>query len=156
MARTYSLDAAEGLLVLSGTITADETVLINLRVYTFKATPGETANAVQLGAAGAKLASRDNLLVAINEGPQGGGAASADVFGYAVLEGGEPAIRVVAKTPGSVGNLIATTETGTNMAWDAATLADGAGNISAWVENILALNQVNSEVSYELQRLQAD
>jgi hypothetical protein len=60
---------------------------------------------------------------------------------------------VTALTPGEVGNLIASTETQTNASWGGSVLASGVGNVTAWVQNLLPLNQINSEVLYELKRL---
>ena len=120
--------AAAGVLTAADTPANNDTVTIGATVYTFKtAINGTTANEVLIGAnAEAALL---NLVRAIT-----GGAGSGTLYGSATVahttvtaaEGAGDTLTVTALTTGSAGNAIATTETGANLAWGAATLASGA------------------------------
>ena len=107
---------------------ADETVTIGARTYTFKAASA-AANQVTIGAdKGVTLA---NLAAAINGSAGAGskyGAGTAKNEQVTATSNGT-AVIVTAVKAGTPANAIATTETMTNGAWGAATLAGGTGAI---------------------------
>lgn len=109
---------ATGALTFSGTGTADDTITIGDRTYTLVAAdPGE--DEVLIGASAAATAA--NLIAAINEGsddtePHAAVFARADAAAV---------VGIVAREPGVAGNAIATTETGDDTAFGAATLTGG-------------------------------
>jgi hypothetical protein len=113
-----NLVAATQVLTFTGIAVADETITIGTRVYTWKAAPGAT-DEITVGAN--QAASEANLTTAINTGPQGGGAANAQVTAV----DGAGIVTLTAITAGSAGNAIATTETMTNASFGAATLTGG-------------------------------
>lgn len=96
---------------------ADETVVIGGRTYTFKAAvanPDEVLPGATISAAAA------NLAAAINNG-SGGGAPNALVTASA----NAGVVTLTALVPGDEGNAITLTETGTNIAVSGATLTGG-------------------------------
>lgn len=117
---------ASGALTFSGVGTANDTVTIGARVYTLVAAP-DAANEVKIGASAAATAA--NLAAAVNgsataitAGDVGPGTtAHADVT--ATVAGA--VVTVTAKAAGDEANTIATTESGTNTSWGAATLTGG-------------------------------
>lgn len=154
VAATVPLFAAQTL-TLSGNAVANETVVVGGVTYTWKASVATTANEVKIGADAATSA--QNLYDAINA------TASASGVTFGSLTTANPRVKasavtattvvVSALTPGEVGNLIASTETMTNGAWGAATLAAGAGNVNDYITSVIALNQINAEVLAELKKL---
>jgi hypothetical protein len=133
----YSENAeATGTLSASGQPTAGDTVTIGTIVYEFTAgsvdagTPDGSAGNPWLVAIGSDLAATlQNLYFAINanEGVAGTDYSTAtdpnpDVRGSAY---GPGEVFVAAIEVGTAGNSIATTETGANLSWGAATLEDG-------------------------------
>lgn len=160
MSLTYTLDPAEGTLTLTGQPLDTETVVVGGKTYTFQATLTDSDGNVHIGADAAS--SILNLLAAINLSNEGESAVSAgtdyaaSMTVNAEVEGVSSTattLVVRARTPGSVGNLIASTETLTNGSWGAAVLESGAGNVDGWAEDLLASNQINSEV---IQHIRAD
>ena len=154
MPKSYTLTAASQTLTASGNLQNTETVVVGGKTYTFQDTLTDSDGNVKVGATAA--ASLDNLYAAINLGSGAGTAYAASMTinteVYATAET-DTTVVVKAYTPGSVGNLIASTETAANAAWGAATLANGAGHVTGWVENVLSLSQVNSDLQrllYEL------
>lgn len=126
-------------LTFSGVAIANETVTINARVYTFKAAPA-LANEVLVGVTAAACAA--NLIAAINADPAQSGVAfgaGTAVHADVVAQQGATTsiVRIVAKTIGAAANALATTETLTNGAWGAATLAGGADSIGVVPEGVL-------------------
>lgn len=111
----------------SGVGTADDTITIDGVVYTLKAAPTTVANEVKIGASAAATAV--NLIAAINADPAGSGT----LFGSLTTEhttvsarlNASAVVEVVAKTEGTAGNALATTESGTGFSWAAATLTGG-------------------------------
>jgi hypothetical protein len=126
--------ATPAAIAASGTLTAaaapanNDTVTIGGTVYTFKtAIQGVTANEILVEVAASDAL--DNLIAAIT-----GGAGSGTKYGSATVAhttvtaaaGAGDTITVTASTAGSAGNAIATTETGANLSFGAATLTGGA------------------------------
>lgn len=119
--------AASQLLTFSGVGTADDTITVDDQVYTLKASVTTTARQVKIGASAAATA--NNLIAAINADPAGSGS----TFGSATTEhptawarlSASGVVEVVAKTPGTAGNALATTEAGSNTSFGAATMAGG-------------------------------
>lgn len=119
---------AFGTLTASGNAVAAETVTIDGRVYTWRAAVTTTANEVLVGASAS--ASLDNLKAAINLDPAGSGTlyGSLTTVHPTVGAGAKTATTLIvyAKTGGTAGNSLTTTEAMTNGAWGAGTLASGA------------------------------
>lgn len=160
MALTYTITAASGTLTGSGVFANGETVVVGGKTYTFKDTLTNTDGFVHVGSD--LEGSIKNLAAAINLSNAGESAVGAGTdYAAATTENAEvestaitaTTMVVTAKTPGSVGNLIASTETGSNAAWGAATLENGAGHTQGWVDNMIALNQINAEVAAEMLKL---
>jgi hypothetical protein len=122
---------ATGTLTSSGAFTDDQTVVINGVTYTSKTTLStDPAVAYEFLIGANQTASHLNLKKAINgEGTVGthysaGTLQHPDV--WCVSSDGTTNV-VLAKYAGTRGNLITTTETQSNVAWGATTLASGAG-----------------------------
>lgn len=118
---------ATGTLTSSGNFTDGQTVTIGSKVYTFQTTLTNADGNVAIGAD--RTASHANLIAAINLGSGSGTAYAADMTIHPTVEGvsSNATTSVVrAKTAGTAGNSIATTETQTNASWGASTLASGA------------------------------
>lgn len=135
--------AASGVLTISAITSADtQTVTIGGQTYTFHTSLSgftTTPNAVLIGADTTAMAA--NLAAAINAGAGAGTTygtgtvANASVSAVAALG----VVTLAAKTAGTVGNAIATTETLSNGAFGAATLAGGSnpstvGQITLFVD----------------------
>lgn len=116
---------AAGTLTLSGNAVADETVTIGTRVYTFKASPS-AADQIKVGSDAADTIL--NIVAAIN-----GAAGSGTLYGTGTLphatvtaeDGAGDTVVLTAKSTGTAGNSIATSETMTNASFGSATLAGG-------------------------------
>lgn len=155
-APAYTLTAAYGTLTASGVFTDTQTVVVGGKTYTTQTTLTNSDGNVLIGASAA--ATLQNLYDAINlsgtPGTQYAAAMTANTRVRATRVTATTLV-VTALTPGEVGNLIASTETQTNAAWGAATLASGAGNVSAYIDALLASCQVNAEVIAHLKKLTA-
>lgn len=156
MSANYSFAAAVGTLTASGTFTDTQTVVVGGKTYTTQTSLTNVDGNVLIGADAA--ATLQNLYDAINlTGTAGTQYAAAMTANTRVKATAVTATTLVVRalTPGEVGNLIASTETQTNAAWGAATLASGAGNFTAWVAALEASTQINSEVLAALHALDA-
>lgn len=154
MAITETVVFASGTLTSSGVFTDTQTVVIAGKTYTTQTSLTNVDGNVLIGASAA--ATLQNLYDAINlTGTAGTQYAAAMTENAAVEATSVTATTLVvkAKIPGAIGNHVPTTETQTNAAWGAATLASGTGDIGKWVESLLNLNQLNSEVYMELAKL---
>lgn len=126
---------ATGRLVLSANAANGDDVVIDGVYYNFTTgsvdagAPAGTAGNPWNVAVGATTAdSVQNLYDAINDSGVAGTAYSTALTEHATVRAHQTtssAVYVSAKTAGAGGNSIATTETGANMAWDAATLQNG-------------------------------
>ncbi len=119
--------AASGTLTL-GAVPADtETVTIDSKVYTFKTTLTDTDGFVKRGAT--ILECIENLVNAINLGTGAGTAYATSTTLHSTVSAVkvDNTVVVTAKTKGTAGNSLGTTETlaGTGSEWGAATLAGG-------------------------------
>lgn len=162
MASGYTLTAALGVFTVTGQPTDTNTIVVGGKTYTWNAVVGTANGSVHLGATAAD--SIANLHAAINlditKGETGTAAVdygssmtiNTEVF---VISSTATVLTVQAYTPGTVGNLIASTETHANGSWGAATLASGAGHVSGWMTDMLDVNQVNSEIAAEMLSLTA-
>lgn len=127
------LTPATGVLTLAGNAVANETVTIDAVVYTWKASVGATANEVKVGADAST--SIDNLIAAIT-----GAAGSGTLYGSATVAhptvtaaaGAGDTMNLTARTGGTDGNAIATTETMTQGSFGAATLTGGASEVDTF------------------------
>tara|TARA_R110000796_G_C14571530_1_gene435755 strand:- start:461 stop:1993 length:1533 start_codon:yes stop_codon:yes gene_type:complete len=123
---TTGVQAAETLTV-SGLAIADETVTIGTTVYTWKAAPA-AAYEVDIGVDAETCI--DNLVAAVNESPA---ASEGTIFGTGTVvhssvtaaKATASTMTATAKSEGVGGNAIASTETGTNMAWGGVLLSGG-------------------------------
>lgn len=151
MSAITAVVAASGTIVSDATNpTADDTVTVGGVTYTWKASVTTTANQVKIGADAA--ASVQNLFDAINATASASGVthgsltvANPDVIATAVSA---TVVTVKARTPGTVGNFIPLTESGTHTAIGSAAtkLAGGTGSIQAAIVELLAQAQLNAEV----------
>ena len=136
---------AYGTLTASGAISADETVTLGSTTYTFKAAVSTTANQVKLGSTDAETLG--NLVKAINAsgvaGTDYGSGTVANASVSAELTGATT-VKVTALVAGTAGNSIASTETGTNLAFGGATLANGAASGNGSKECGKALDAASS------------
>jgi hypothetical protein len=119
--------AATGTLTSTGAFSDGETVTIGTQTYTFRSPFVDAAN--NINAAGTQAATHENLRRAINgDGVQGtnygtGTPVNADVT---AADTGTTNV-LTAKKAGTFGNTVATTETGANISFGAATLTGGSG-----------------------------
>lgn len=122
---------AVGTLTSAGVFQNNETVTIGTTVYTFKTALTPTVNEVLIGAN--QTASHQNLLDAINRtgtpGTQYAAATSKHPTVEATSATGTTTV-LAAKTPGTAGNAIATTETGANISFGGGTLASGTDGVA--------------------------
>ena len=154
MPSAYTLTAASGVLTASGVFTNTQTVVVGGKTYTTQTTLTDTDGNVAIGASAA--ATLQNLYDAINlTGTAGTQYAASMTINAEVAATGVDAttLTVTAKTPGSVGNLIASTETQTNAAWGAAVLEGGAGHVAGWADSVLTNSQLNADAMRLLKTL---
>jgi len=162
MASTYTLTAATQVLTVTGQPSNTNTVVVGGKTYTFQATLTDVDGNVHIGVDAE--ASLQNLAAAINLSNEGESAVSAGTdYAASMTVNTEveatafdaTTLTVTAYSPGSVGNLIASTETHALGSWGAATLSGGAGHLDGWIANLISLNQINAEVLSELLALTA-
>jgi hypothetical protein len=120
--------AAVGTLTLTGNAGNGQTVTIGTKVYTFQTTLTDVDGNVLIGATASN--SIDNLIAAINLAAGAGTLYAASTafnqFVTAVAGTGDT-MDVTARSPGTSGNTIATTETLSSGSWGGATLSGGNG-----------------------------
>lgn len=123
---------AQGTLTMTDVITNGETVTIGTKVYTFQDTLTNVDGNVHIGADVEETL--DNLRNAINLGPGAGTDYAAAMTLHPTVSGTSSdatTLVVTAKTPGTAGNSIATTETLADGSWGAVVLEGGtAGTIN--------------------------
>lgn len=119
--------AASGVLTSTGTnVSNNDTVVINGKTYTFQTVLTDSDGNVLIGAAATD--SIDNLIAAINLNAGAGTLYAAsttinpDVLAF---KQGTLQLVAIAKTRGTGGNAITTTETAAELSWTAGTLAGG-------------------------------
>lgn len=119
---------ASGTLTASGAFTDTQTVVVGGKTYTTQTILTDVDGNVLIGAnAQATLA---NLKAAINLEAGAGTTYAASMTAnplVAAISSDATTLVVRSKVEGAVGNQIASTETQTNAAWGAATLAGGTG-----------------------------
>lgn len=146
---------AVGTLTSDTTIpTADDTVTVGGKTYTYKASVTTVDGEVKLGASAA--AALQNLYYAINLGTGSGslyGSSTAANTHVKAISVDATTLVVSALTPGAVGNLIGSTEASTHLSWGGATLASGTGNINAFITAVIAGTELNSEALVALKKL---
>lgn len=161
MANDVTVAQASQTLTASGNPSDTDSITIGSKTYTFQATLTDSDGNVHIGSdAESTLA---NLFAAINLSDDGESATGAG-NDYAASMTRHPSVTayskdattVVVKAPGAGANQIATTDSSTALSWGAATMANGDGNLHEFIESVLDLNQINSEVQLELKRLTAD
>lgn len=157
MAIDFTLSPAVGVFTVTDNFDDTETITVGGKAYTINATVGSTDGSVHLGADAE--GTLKNIFAAINLDATGGetGVADADFASGMTINAEVKAtavtatvLTVTAKTPGSVGNLIASTETHGEGSWGGAVLAGGAGDVTGWANSLIDLNQINSQVVTEI------
>jgi hypothetical protein len=149
MAINYTLTAATGVLTATASPANTETVIVGGKTYTFQTTLTDVDGNVNIGADAA--GSLTNLIAAINLSNEGESAVGAGTdYAAAMTKNAEveaflttaTTMTVRAYTPGSVGNLIASTETvTTGVAWGAAVLENGAGHVDGYLESLIRFSR---------------
>jgi hypothetical protein len=147
MANTAALAFATGVLTSSGVFTDTQTVVVGGKTYTTQTTLTNVDGNVLIGASAA--ATLQNLYDAINlTGTPGTQYAAAMTKNERVKATAVTAttLTVKAAVAGTLGNLIASTETQTNASWGGATLSGGTGDIGIVLDVVKATMQLNSEL----------
>jgi hypothetical protein len=127
--------SAVGTLTASGSIANNDTIVIDGVYYKWTnasvdaGTPaGTNANPWLVALGGSAAVSLSNMYYAINAGGTAGTTYSTALTVHPTVSSNAQSgndLYVVAREAGTAGNAIATTETGANIAWGAATLAGG-------------------------------
>lgn len=123
---------AVGTFTLTGQPANNETVVIDGKTYTFKTTLSNTDGFVKIGSTAQD--SLDNLCNAIILGPGAGTDYAAATTLHSTVEAVRSAglvLSVRAKTAGTAGNSLATTDTVTEGDWGGATLASGSAGTAS-------------------------
>ena len=138
-----------------GEITNAETLVIAGKTYTFQDTLTNTDGNVHIGAT--REETIRNLCAAVNlDGTATAGtdyAAATTKNARVVAIPGDDEIVIRAHVPGTAGNLIPVTVGTSGVTVDNATLENGAGDVGDFINSVIELNQINSEVLSELKRL---
>jgi len=119
---------AVGILTLSANVSDGDTVTIDSKVYTFQDTLTDVDGNVHIGASASD--SIDNLIAAITLGAGAGTDYATSMTLHPTATAGAGAgdtMAAYAKTSGTGGETIATTETSATASWGAATMALGTG-----------------------------
>lgn len=129
------------------------TIVIGGKTYTAQTTLTDVDGNVHIGATVAETLT--NLLAAINLSNEGVSAVGAGTD-YAASMTRNPCVYAVqtsatvitlhAHVPGAIGNVIPVANGTATATIDNATLENGSGNIAAFFEGLLSLNQINAEV----------
>lgn len=158
--------ASKALTIGASVPTANDTVAIGGKTYTWKASTTTGDGEVKIG--GTIGASGDNLAAAINAGAGGGSVygslTPANAYVTASSDGAG-VVTVTARTPGAGGNFIAIAESGTNTVWagGATVLSGGSGSsgtaiaqTAAELQAILDRTQSNAQVISEVTAMKAE
>lgn len=124
--------AATGTLTLTGIPLNGETLTIGAKTYTFEDVLTNVNGNIKIGATAAATVA--NIVAAINLGSGSGTAYAAATTVHPTVtahDGAGTTVVVTAKTAGTGGNAIASTDTMTNASWGAATLAGGVNATTA-------------------------
>lgn len=162
MASNHTIVHATGVLTCTANFADTETVTVGGKAYALQATLTNVDGNVKIGADLA--ASLQNLFDAFNlTGTSGTQYAASMTANTRVKATAVTATKltVTALTAGEVANLVASTDTAVNASWGGVTLGggegnSGQGNVDAFVKGVLALNQINAEVQFELKKLTVD
>lgn len=157
MASSYTYSSAISVFTVTDNFDDTETCVIGGKTYTVNATVGSTDGSVNLGADAA--ATLQNLHAAINLDPtvgetgvDGDDYASGMTIHPDVICTGVTAttLSIKAKTAGTAGNFINTSDTHGEGSWTSTVMASGAGHLDGYLADLFSLNQINSEVKSEL------
>ena len=152
MANDVALVRAVGTLTATGNFTSNDTVVVGAKTYKFEASPG-AENDVDLGADLEE--SLDFLARAIN-GTFAVGEAHADTEANDEFTATNTTTTLVvtARVAGVQGNALAFSEgVDGGTVFSVGALASGAGDMEAFLQSLVALNQLNSEVILELNQV---
>ena len=149
---------ASGTLTFAGQAVAAETVVVGGQTYTWRASLAASGD-VLIGASAA--ASAQNLFDAINgTGTPGTQYHASTPLNSQVRASAVTATTVVvqSKIGGTIGNLIASTETMTQRSWGGATLAGGSGDQAADLKALLQSSgaQMSAQVAQALAEIVFD
>jgi phosphatidylserine decarboxylase len=125
---TTPLSAATGTLIAVGALTNTETVVVDGKTYTIQSSLTDSDGNVLQGATVSDTL--NNLVAAITLGPGKGTLYAVSTTLHPTVlaaRGAGDTMVVTAKTLGTSGNSITTTETTVNASWGGATLSGGAG-----------------------------
>lgn len=162
---TMTQGSVDPAFTFTSNVAADDTVTIGATVYTFKAAPS-AAFEVDVGADLAT--SIDNLVAAINLTGTAGTTYGTGTTAHPLVTGSNPDdltldlagrgagiffdhIYLAATSPGV--NTIAAGGVSVSAAITAGAGTNGAGSVDDFVTSLLSLNQINSEVMFELKKL---
>jgi hypothetical protein len=153
MANAVTLVRASVVATFADVMTATETAAVAGQTYTFQAAVGTTANEVKIGADITNTVI--NFVAAINAGTGSGtlyGSNTVRNADVTAVASATDEVTLYALVPGTIGNQIPVVDDG-DITWASANLASGSGDLEAWVQSLLSLNQINSEVMAELKKL---
>lgn len=123
--------AAIGTLTSDGTVpTAGDTITVGAVVYTYRATVTTIANEIKIGTGGSAVAdTMTNTKNAINAGTGAGttyGSLTVANPTVTATASGATTVTLAARTQGTAGNSLATTETSSHLSFGGLTLSGGA------------------------------
>jgi hypothetical protein len=142
-----TIASASQTLTASGVFTDTQTVVVGGKTYTTQTTLTNVDGNVFIGADASTTL--QNLMDAINlTGTPGTQYAAAMTRNAQVYASAKTATTLVvkAKVPGTIGNLITSTETQTNASWGAGNLAGGSGDPALLIDELIAAGQVNADM----------
>lgn len=163
MANTVTMvrGAAKTCFTFTSNVAADDTVVVGAITYTFKATP---AAAYDVDVAGTLAGSIDNLNAAIDRsGTPGATTYHTDTVAHPdfTATNTDTTLLLTPRLAGAWVNgvYLAATSPGANdiavaaTTYGAVTGTDGSGSVDDFLDSLLDLNQINSEVLTELHKL---
>lgn len=157
MAVTVALTAATATFTLTKNLTTNDSIKVGSRTYLVKQTPS-TAYDITLGAD--QTATIANIVAAINTSGTAGTHYYTGTLGpgeITAVASSTTLITFTSKLAGVAGNNFECREiTDGGTAFTCGTFSGGSGDISGtggFIDSILTLNQVNSEVQMELKKL---
>lgn len=164
MANAHTYTAATAVFTATDNWDQGEVLVIGGKTYTFNTTVGTTDGSVHVGAG--EEEDLQNLCAAVNLDPTAGSTGVADAdYASGMTENPDvvctgltaTTITFTAKTPGTVGNFIPTTDTHGEGTWagGAVVMENGVGDLESWLLSELELNQLSSEVISDLRSLVA-
>lgn len=157
MAVTVAMTAATATFTLTKNLTSDDTILLGSRTYKIEETPGQAYD-IDLGAD--QTATIANIVAAVNQTGTVGTTYYTGTLGAPEITAVATSTTVITFTSllkGAAGNnFICREGVDGGTAFTCGAFAGGSGEIATsggFIDSILTLNQVNSEVAMELKKL---